>query len=67
MARELIRNYYGKIIGSIEDQGARIIARDYYGKILGSYNKSENKTRDFYGKIIMSGNGLIGLIMGAKL
>lgn len=66
MARELIRDYYGKIIGSIEDQGARIIARDYYGKILGSYVKSENKTRDYYGRILMTGNGLIGLIMGAR-
>ena len=48
MSEEYIRDFYGKILGKLEDQGNRIIARDFYGKILGTYDKNEDKTRDFY-------------------
>lgn len=66
MAKQLIKDFYGRVIGSIEEQGTKQIARDFYGRILGTYNKADDFTRDFYGRIIMRGNGLMGLIMGAK-
>ena len=66
MAKQLIKDFYGRILGSIEDQGNKQIARDFYGRILGTYTQSDDMTRDFYGRIVMRGNGLMGLIMGAK-
>lgn len=62
MTKEFIRDFYGKILGSIEDQGNKQIARDFYGKILGTYSSADNKTRDFYGRILTSGNTLMSLI-----
>ena len=66
MAKQLVKDFYGRILGSVEDVGTKQIARDFYGRILGSYNSSDGFTRDFYGRILMRGNGLIGLIMGNK-
>ena len=34
MAKELIKDFYGKILGRLDDQGDRIVAEDFYGKIL---------------------------------
>ena len=55
--KQIIRNFYGKIIGSIETdtQGNKTI-RDFYGKILGRYNKKQDVTRDFYGRIVSKGD-----------
>ena len=59
MAKDYIRDFYGKIIGSYEeDSQGRTILRDFYGKILGRYYPKENKTRDFYGRIVGQGNTL---------
>ncbi len=66
MAKQLVKDFYGRILGSVEDVGTKQIARDFYGRILGSYNSSDGFTRDFYGRILMRGNGLMGLIMGNK-
>lgn len=65
--KEIIRNFSGKIIGSIETdpQGNKIV-RDFYGKILGRYNKRQNVTRDFYGKIIGRGDQSGLLLSRAK-
>lgn len=60
--RELIKDFYGKIVGSIETVGTKQIARDFYGKVLGRYDSTDNKTRDFYGKVLTQGNTLIGLL-----
>lgn len=60
--RELVRDFYGRIIGSIETDGTKQIARDFYGRILGRYDSKDNKTRDFYGRILTSGNTLMGLL-----
>lgn len=60
--RELVKDFYGKVIGSIETVGTKQIARDFYGKVLGRYDSADNKTRDFYGKILTSGNTLMGLL-----
>lgn len=62
MAREVIKNFYGQIIGSLEDTGNKIIAKDFYGKILGHYDKQYNVTKDFYGRIIAKGNIASSLI-----
>lgn len=66
MARELVKDFYGRIMGSIETVGTKQIARDFYGRILGTYNSADNKTRDFYGRILTNGNTLMGLIYAAK-
>lgn len=66
MARELVKDFYGRIMGSIETVGTKQIARDFYGRILGTYNSVDNKTRDFYGRILTNGNTLMGLIYAAK-
>ena len=65
MAKELIKDFYGKILGRLDDQGDRIVAEDFYGKILGTYNKRDDRTRDFYGRVISNGNTLTGLIAQA--
>ena len=60
--RELIKDFYGKVIGSIETQGTKQIARDFYGRIVGRYDSADNKTKDFYGRIVSTGNTLMGLL-----
>ena len=56
MTKEIIKDFYGKIIGSLTDDGNKIIAKDFYGKILGHYDKAQNVTKNFYGQIIAKGN-----------
>ena len=63
MARREVRDFYGKILGYLEDEGSRVVARNFYGQILGYYYKDEDKTRNFYGQIVCSGDGTQGLIM----
>lgn len=57
MNEEIIRDFYGRIIGYIQTQpnGDKIV-RDFYRRILGRYNKATNTTRDFYGRIIARGD-----------
>lgn len=62
MAKQNIKDFYGRVIGSIEDVGDRVIARDFYNKTLGSYVKAKDKTFDFYGRVISSGDTTVGLI-----
>lgn len=66
MARneQIIRNYYGLIIGYIttDPQTQKQTARDFYRRILGSYDPKLNVTRDFYGRIVSQGNSLASLI-----
>ncbi len=66
MAKEFVRDFYGRILGSIETVGTKQIARNFYGKILGTYNSADDKTRDFYGRILTRGNTLMGLIYAEK-
>lgn len=63
MEKETIRDFYGRILGTIEtDTKGNKIARDFYGRILGKYDKTTNTTRDFYGRILTKGDSLTGLI-----
>ncbi len=63
MARNAVKDFYGKILGYIDDEpnGDRI-ARDFYFKILGRYDKYNNVTRDFYGQILYQGDHVEALI-----
>lgn len=63
--QQTVKDWTGKIIGSLEDKGDRIVAKDFGGRILGHYDKGMNKTFSFEGFILMEGDGTMGLIMGA--
>lgn len=67
MARQVIKNFYGRIIGSIEeDANGNRIAKDFFGKIVGRYDKNQNVTKDFFGKILATGDITSSLIWQAE-
>lgn len=55
--KTLIKDFYGKVIGSIEvkPDGTKIV-RDFYGKVLGKYDPRHDATKDFYGRILFKGD-----------
>ena len=57
MQEEVIKDFYGRIIGRIriKDNGDKDVF-DFYGRKLGYYLKSNNTTYDFYGRIIARGD-----------
>ena len=63
--REPIKDFYGRVLGWLEDQGDRIIATDFYGRRVGVYDKTRDFTSDFYGVRVCDGDGTVGLIMKA--
>ena len=62
MARQVVKDFYGRIIGSIEDYPDRAVAKDFYGKILGYYDKKQGVTKDWYGRIIGTGDATSKLV-----
>ena len=66
MAKTFIKDFYGRVMGSLDDQGNQIVATDFYGVRLGYYDKARNKTFDFYGRLVCEGNGASGLIISAQ-
>lgn len=67
MARRVIKDVYGKIIGSLEeDSRGDTIAKDFFGRILGRYDKKMDVTKDFFGKIIGTGDLTSALIWQAN-
>ena len=63
MAKEAIRNFYGRIIGFVTtDTNGNKAVTDFYGRILGYYKKALNVTTDFYGKVLSKGDTATGLI-----
>lgn len=63
MAKTYIRDFYGMIIGSIEElPNGDKIARDFYGMMLGKYRKQYDTTVDFYGRILTKGDTASGLV-----
>ena len=63
MNKIYIRDFYGKILGSIETlPNNDKVLRDFYGKILGRYDSRMDVTRDFYGKIVTRGDQLSMLL-----
>ena len=64
--RRVIKNFFGKIIGSVEeDSRGDVVAKDFFGKILGRYDKKMDVTKDFYGKIVGTGDQTSALIYQA--
>ena len=66
MARQPITDFYGRVMGFLDDQGNQIVATDFYGKRLGYYDKNRNKTFDFFGRMVCNGDGTSGLIISAQ-
>ena len=65
--RQVIKDFYGRILGSIEDDSmGNRTAKDFYGKILGRYDKAQGVTKDFFGKIIGTGDLTSALIYQAS-
>lgn len=63
MEKQILRNFYGQILGYIEEEAnGDKLARDFYGKILGYYKKHLDITTDFYGRTIGRGDMLSGLV-----
>lgn len=63
MKRELIKDYYGKILGSIEtDTSGNKVAKDYFGLILGFYDKKSDTTQDRLRHIIARGDSVVSLV-----
>lgn len=61
--KETIRDFYGRILGTITtDSAGNKIARDFYGRIVGRYDKRTNVTRDFYGRVVAKGDRVSGLV-----
>lgn len=67
--KQVLRDFYGRVIGSLEtvhDTNPRydgdVTARDFYNKILGYYRKFYNITTDFYGRKIGDGDLTSGLV-----
>lgn len=68
MNQEILRDFYGKIIGYIEtDNIGNKTIRDKYRKILGYYDKRANVTRDFYRRIVGKGDQSSILFLKDKL
>ena len=67
MALQYIKDFYGNIIGVVEElpNGDKLV-RDFNSRLLGSYNKTTNVTRDFYGRIIATGDNSLLLLNNKK-
>ena len=62
MAKEFIKDFYGRVLGTVETQGTKQIVKDFYGKLVATYDSKDNFTRDFYGKVVSRGNTAVGLL-----
>ena len=63
MTREHIKDWTGKVIGTLETKpnGDKTI-KDFYGRVKGTYIKSLNMTKDFYGRPVGKGDQLMRLL-----
>ena len=41
--REPVKDFYGRVLGWIDDQGDKIVATDFYGRRLGVYVGSDRQ------------------------
>ena len=63
MAKEFIKDFYGRIIGRYDTQpDGTTILRVFHGRVKGKYDPKQNVTRDFYGRIVAKGNHLSMLL-----
>ena len=67
-AREVLRDYRGTIIGTVEPQGltGKVVARDARGILVGTYDSRLNETRDARGRVIGRGNLLGALLLRGR-
>lgn len=63
MAREAIKDFYGKMLGFIETKpnGDQVIT-DFNGRMLGFYRAGPDHITDFNGRILGRGNLLMTLL-----
>lgn len=62
MAKERIKDWTGKILGSTEQIGSRLWLYDFSGRKLGYYDSSTGKTHDWTGRLVGQGNILMTLL-----
>lgn len=68
MKEEIIKDYYGRIIGYVQTQpNGDKIGKDFYHRIVGYYDKRTNTTKDFYRRVVARGDTLVGLITSSAL
>ena len=61
---ETIKDYCGRIIGTIETDGrGNKTVKDYCGRILGTYDSSSNYTKDYCGRILYQGDMASALLI----
>ena len=63
MAREIIRDFSGKIIAFIDDDPNRKSVRSFDGRLLGWYDKKNGNTYEFSGRMIAKGDAT-GMLIG---
>ena len=68
MAREILKDAAGKLLGTINDANpdTRQWAYDSQGKVLGSFDAKTNTTKTAGGTLLTKGNGVAGLIFGRR-
>ncbi len=59
----IIRDKFGKRLGSVTDEGRDLVARNAVGTRLGSYNRATNSTRDLMGNRISEGDTTASLVL----
>lgn len=63
MAREYLKDFHNKIIGSVDTDGfGNKVGRDFYGRIISKYNKKQDVTTDFYGRVVARGDSCAGMV-----
>ena len=65
MAEEIIRDRTGKRLGTIVQEGNRLVARNVQNLPLGYYDLKDGYTRDTTQTIICKGNILAALVLKA--
>jgi hypothetical protein len=60
---KVIRDKFGKRLGSITDEGRDLVARNAVGTRLGSFNKATNSTRDRLGNKLCEGDVVATFIL----
>ena len=63
MEHKPVKDFYGRILGWLADEGNRVVAKTFAYVILGYYYKDRDVTTDFYGRIICHGDATMSLIL----
>lgn len=64
MAKELIKSFGGKYLGSVDTKSnGDVVVTNWGGKIVATYSKKDNVTRNFYGVIVATGNVASGFLL----